>query len=74
MEPLGVVTILAFVVLLAWGAVAAWVTREAAKAGQANAATWGLAVLCTGPAGLVAYLAFGSPKTPNGASKSRALR
>jgi hypothetical protein len=65
MGMLGIVTMVGLAVLVAWGCVAAWVTREAAAAGPSRAATWGLAVLCTGPAGLVAYLAFGSPRTPS---------
>lgn len=53
--------LVALVVLVAWAGVAAWVAREAAADGASSAATWGVAVLCTGPAGLLAYLALGSP-------------
>ena len=63
MEVTGVLFVAAIVVALAWAAVAAWVVREAAADGPRRAATWGVTVLCTGPAGLVAYLALGSPET-----------
>ncbi|WP_323675083.1 hypothetical protein [Halorubellus sp. PRR65] len=63
---MGLVTVLfvlAVVVVVAWTGIAAWVVRDAAAAGAGSAAKWGMTVLCTGPAGLVAYLAVGSPGT-----------
>lgn len=64
MQLFGVATIIALVVLTAWATVALWVVRDAARAGIASAAGWGVVVLLTGPAGLVVYLALGSPATP----------
>jgi hypothetical protein len=63
MELVTVLFVLSVVVIVAWSGVAAWVAREAAASGVRSAATWGMTVLCTGPAGLVAYLALGSPET-----------
>ncbi|WP_227131478.1 hypothetical protein [Halorubellus salinus] len=63
MELVTVSFVLAVVVIVAWSGVAAWVAREASASGPGSAAKWGVTVLCTGPAGLVAYLALGSPKT-----------
>jgi|GEM_PF-1143545 hypothetical protein len=65
MQVVGVLFVLAVVVLVAWATVAAWVAREAAADGRRRAATWGVAVLCTGPAGLLAYLAMGRPNSPS---------
>jgi hypothetical protein len=63
MEFVTVLFVLSVIVLVAWSVVAAWVAREAATSGARSAATWGMTVLCTGPVGLVAYLALGSPET-----------
>lgn len=62
---MGVLFVMAVLVLVAWTSVAAWVAREAAADGARQAATWGVAVLCTGPAGFLAYLAMGSPNSPS---------
>jgi hypothetical protein len=61
MQASDVLFLIALVVLVAWAGVAAWVAREAAADGASSAAKWGVTVLCTGPAGLLAYLALGSP-------------
>lgn len=58
-----VLFVLSVVVFVAWSGVTASVAREAAAASARSAATWGVTVLCTGPAGPLASLALGSPET-----------
>jgi hypothetical protein len=52
---------LAILVVSAWACVAAWVWYDARANGGHVAAGWSLAVFVTGPPGLLAYLALGSP-------------
>lgn len=63
MELVTMLFVVAVVLVVAWSSVATWVARKASAAGPESAAKWGTTVLCTGPAGFVAYLALGSPKT-----------